>query len=148
MADFSVFKCKLITRNRNLLDCYANSLVVPAIDGQLGIMRGHCPIVCELGLGIMVASRLESNDGEPLEDRHFLIDGGFVEFAENNATVLAYDVTGFEGMGMEEVDKMLEKAEKILSADAYATQIRSHEVKKAALIKQLAEQAKYMMEKD
>jgi F0F1-type ATP synthase epsilon subunit len=96
----------------------------------------------------MVASRLESNDGEPLEDRHFLIDGGFVEFAENNATVLAYDVTGFEGMGMEEVDKMLEKAEKILSADAYATQIRSHEVKKAALIKQLAEQAKYMMEKD
>lgn len=146
MADFSVFKCKLITRNRNLLDCLAHSLVVPAVDGQLGIMRGHCPVVSELGLGIMVAKKLITHEGEPMEDKHFLIDGGFVQVAENSVIVLAYDVMGFDGIEMDEVDKMIEKAENILSADAYATQIRSHEVKKAELIKQLAEHAKYVME--
>ncbi|MFI4911355.1 MAG: FoF1 ATP synthase subunit delta/epsilon [Sedimentisphaeraceae bacterium JB056] len=146
MADFSVFKCKLITRNRNLLDCFVHSLIVPAVDGQLGIMRGHCSIVSELGLGIMVAKKVVDNDGQQIPDQSFLIDGGFVQFAENNATILAYDVTGFDGIPMEEVEQMIEKAEDILSADAYATQIRSHEVKKAELIKQLAEHAKYAME--
>jgi len=146
MADFSVFKCKLITRNRNLLDCMAHSVVVPAVDGQLGIMRSHCPIVSELGLGIMVAKNLLTHDGKPISDKHFLIDGGFVQVAENSVTVLAYDVTGFDGIAMEEVDLMVEKAEKILSADAYATQLRSKDVKKAELIKQLAQLAKYAME--
>lgn len=146
MADFSVFKCKLITRNRILLDCMAHSVIVPAIDGQLGIMRGHCPIVSELSLGIMIAKNLISNDGLPMEDKHFLVDGGFVQVAENTATVLAYDVTGFDGIAMEDVDKMIERAEKVLSADAYATQIRSHEVKKADLIIQMARRAKYAYE--
>ncbi len=143
MADFSVFKCKLITRNRNLLDCMAHSVVVPALDGQLGIMRSHCPIVSELGMGIMVAKNLLTHDGAAMPDKHFLIDGGFVQVVENSVTVLAYDVTGFDGIGMDEVDKMVKKAEKILSADAYSTQLRSKDVKKAELIKQLAKLAKY-----
>ncbi len=146
MESFSVFKCKLITRNRTLLDCYAHSLVVPAIDGQLGIMRSHCPIVSELGLGIMTAKKLSTYDRKPLGDKSFLVDGGFVQVAENFATVLAYDITAFDNIEMDEVDKMIERADKILSADAYATQIRSHDVKRAALIKQLAQQAKYDLE--
>jgi F-type H+-transporting ATPase subunit epsilon len=138
----SLFRVKLITRKQNLLDCFVHSLIVPALDGQIGIMRGHAPMVCELGLGIMVAKNLVSDDGDALDDRHFLIDGGFAQIAENNATVLAYDVTTFDGIGMDEVDKMIERADKILSADAYATQIRSHEVEKAAMIKRLARQSK------
>ncbi len=138
----SLFRLKLITRNRILIDCMVHSLIVPAVDGQLGIMRSHVPMVCELGLGILSAHSLRDFEGADMGDKHFLIDGGFIMVVENFAAVLAYDVTTFDGLAMDEVDKILEKAEKILAADAYATQIRSHEVEKAVLIRQLARQIK------
>lgn len=148
MSDFSVFKCKLITRNHSLLDCMAHSVVVPAVDGQLGIMRGHSPFVSELSLGIMVAKKLLTEQGKPMPDKYFLIDGGFAQMVENNLTVMAYDVTGFNGLPMDKVDKMVEMAEKMLSADAYAPQQRSNLVKKAELIHELARLAKYAIENE
>ena len=138
----SRFRVKLITRNQTLLDCMVHSLNVPAVDGQLGIMRSHYPTVCELGLGILTAKKLRSLDDEDLGDKYFLIDGGFIQVVENNALILAYDLATFDDLAMDEVDKMLDNAEKILAADAYSKQTRRHEVEKAALIRQLAQQVK------
>lgn len=131
------FKCVLLTRNRTLLDCKAKSLIAPAFDGQIGILRNHCPILTELGLGILSVKGIQTKDGE--EDKHFLVDGGFLKVSENNVTVLAYDVEFFEGIEMDKIDAMLEKAEDLLKADAFSPQIRDKQVKKAMLIKQLAE---------
>lgn len=138
----SFSKCKLITRNRVLLDCMAHSVIVPSIDGQLGIMRGHSPLVCELALGIMSAKKVRDSEGNQMADQYFLIGGGFVNVVENSITVLAYDVMVFEGIAMEDVDKMVEQADKLLEADAYARQTRGKDIKKADLIKQLARMIK------
>lgn len=134
------FKCVLLTRNRTLLDCKAKSLVVPAHDGQLGILRNHCPVMTELGLGILTVKGIQEEDGSEAE-KHFLIDGGFLRASSNNITILAYDVEFFDDISMEEVDKLIEKADKLLEADAFSPQLRNKQVKKASLIKQLAKLA-------
>ena len=115
--------------------------MVPAYDGQLGILRNHCSIMTELGLGIATLKDCYSLDDESLGDKYFLIDGGFLRASENNVTILAYDVTAFEGISMDEVDKLVAKADEVLAADAYSPQIREKHVKKAMLIKQLADLA-------
>ncbi|OXU15708.1 F0F1 ATP synthase subunit epsilon [Sedimentisphaera salicampi] len=143
MTSLSRFKCVLQTRKRTLLECMANSVVVPGVEGQMGIMRGHCPMLSEIGLGIMTAKGLSDFDYNPLEDRHFLLDGGFVRIADNNVAVIAYDVTGFDEIPMEKVDEMVEKAKNLLEGDKFTQQIRSHEIKKAEMILRLAELAKY-----
>lgn len=132
-----IFNCLLLTRNKCLLDCKAKSLVVPAHDGQLGILRNHCPILTELGLGILSVKGIQSDEGETVS--HFLIDGGFLKISENHVTILAYDVEVFEGLSMDQVDEMVKEAEKLLEADAFSPQIRDKQIKKAILIKQLAE---------
>ena len=116
----------------------ANSIIVPAVEGQMGIMRGHCPILAQLGLGIMSAKGLSDFEYNKLDNHYFLIDGGFVRVADNDVKVIAYDVTAFDDIPMDNVDKMVEKAKKLLEGDNFTQQIRSHEIKKAELIVQLA----------
>ena len=47
------FHCDLIDPTGKLLDCQATSVVLPAHDGQLGILYDHMPMLCQLGLGTM-----------------------------------------------------------------------------------------------
>lgn len=135
------FRCVLLTPNRRLLDCRAGSLVVPSHDGQLGILRNHIPMLCKLGLGIMLVRDVTVGKGRPVPDMSFLIDGGFVRVSENNVTVLAYDATSFEGVDMDEVEAMISEAKRLLAGDAYTKQRRAHDVEKAAVLMRLAEGA-------
>jgi F-type H+-transporting ATPase subunit epsilon len=135
------FEFRLMTRSRTLVDCRVSMLIVPAHDGQLGLMRNHSPIITRLGLGIMYAKGVTDHDFNPLPDSFYLIDDGIARMSDNRATVLAYDVTGLEGLEMDRVEEMLEEANKLLAGDAFTTQARQHLIKKASLIKQLAELA-------
>ena len=135
------FRCVLYTPRAKLLDCRLRSLILPAVDGQIGILRNHIPMLCKLGLGIMQARDIVSGEkGETIDD-FFLIDGGFARISENFVTVLAYDVTAFSGHKMEEVDNIIEKAEKLIQGDRYALQHRLHDIQKASLVLHLAEMA-------
>jgi len=52
MAKTKQFRCQLITPDRAVLDVEATSVVLPAHDGQLGILQNRAPLVCKLGIGI------------------------------------------------------------------------------------------------
>lgn len=47
------FHCELIDPTGKLLDCQVTSVVLPAHDGQIGILYNHMPMLCQLGLGTM-----------------------------------------------------------------------------------------------
>ena len=141
MIDSPTFEFKLMTRTRILVDCRATMLIVPAFDGQLGLMKDHSPIVTSLGLGILHAKGLMTHDYKDMADKFFLIDDGVVRMSNNHTTVLAYDITGMDGIAMDRVDDMIEEADKLLAGDAFTVQTRQHLVKKAALIKYLVELA-------
>lgn len=125
-----VFRVVLLTPSAKLLDCKAGSVILPGHDGQLGILRNHAPMLCKLGLGIMEVKQITGR-----KDAFFLIDGGFAKVSENYLTVLAYDVTTFEGMDPQEAEHMVSEARTIIVGKAYIrAQKEQVDVEKAALL--------------
>lgn len=137
MVGFSYgkFHIVLLTPKAKLLDCRCGSIVLPAYDGQLGILRNHCPVLSELGFGIMQVHEIV---GRP--DAYFIINGGFVRVSENHVTVLAYDVITFEGMSQEEIERLTSHAQSVVAGQDYIrTQQEAIDQKKAKFIVQMAE---------
>lgn len=57
-------------------------VLAPSVDGQLGILPRHAPLITQLAPGT-----LELRQGA--ETQHFSITGGFLEVMDNTVTVLA-----------------------------------------------------------
>jgi len=129
------FQLVLLTPRAKLLDARAGSLVVPAHDGQLGVLRNHSPMLTELGFGIMQVREMANRP-----DAFFIIEGGFIRVSENHVTVLAYEVTTFEGKDKQQVDKMLSQAQNAVAGQDYIrTQQEAMDQRRAKYIVQMAE---------
>lgn len=73
---------QIITPDSTLFNGEATLVVVPGIDGKIGILNNHAPLVSSLVKGIV---KVKHNDKEELFD----IPGGVVEVSSNKITVLA-----------------------------------------------------------
>lgn len=129
------FQVVLLTPTAKLLDVRAGSLVVPAHDGHLGILRNHSPMLSELGFGIMQVREIVNR-----QDAFFIVEGGFIRVSENHVTVLAYAVTTFEGKDQEQIDRMLSKAQSAVAGQEYIrSQQEAMDQRRAKYIVQMAE---------
>ncbi len=72
----------LITANSTVYEGEADMVVAPAWDGELGILRGHAPLMALLGDG-----RLRVRRGDQTELFH--VAGGFLQVIDNVVTVLS-----------------------------------------------------------
>lgn len=72
----------VISPERTVFEGTADEVVVPAWDGQLGILRGHAPTLVLLGEG-----ELKVRDGTA--DHRFHISGGFLQVVNDVVTVLS-----------------------------------------------------------
>lgn len=131
------FRIVLLTPRAKLLDARVGSVIVPAHDGQLGILRNHCPTLSKLGYGIMQVHEVADRP-----DAYFIIEGGFVRIGENHVTVLAYDVTTFEGKSPEQIEEMVSHARSVAAGQEYIrSQQEAIDLRKAKFIVQMAELA-------
>lgn len=131
------FRIVLLTPKAKLLEARVGSVVVPAHDGQMGILRNHCPTLAALGFGIMQVREIVDQP-----DAFYIIEGGFVRISENHVTVLAYDVTTFEGKDPKTVEAMISHARSVIAGQEYIrTQQESIDKRKAAFITQMADMA-------
>jgi F-type H+-transporting ATPase subunit epsilon len=73
--------CAVITPDRQVLDVAADSIVMPAYDGLIGILPGRAPLLAKLGIGIV---RLSEGD----QERRVFVDGGFAQVRDNRVTIL------------------------------------------------------------
>ncbi|MHC4772076.1 MAG: ATP synthase F1 subunit epsilon [Planctomycetota bacterium] len=131
------FRVVLLTPKAKLLEARVGSVVLPAHDGQMGILRNHCPTLAALGFGIMQVREIADRP-----DAFYIIEGGFVRISENHVTVLAYAVTTFEGKDAKTVESMLSQARSVVAEQEYVrTQQESIDLKKAKFITHMAELA-------
>jgi len=72
----------LITPEATVYEGEADMVVLPAWDGELGILRGHAPMMALLGEGRMRVTR----DGA---EETFVVSGGFVQVADDVVSVLS-----------------------------------------------------------
>jgi F-type H+-transporting ATPase subunit epsilon len=72
----------VISPERTIFDGRADSVIAPAWDGEVGILRGHAPLMALLGAGdlrVRTEGRVE----------HFHVEGGFLQVVDNVVTVLS-----------------------------------------------------------
>ncbi|MFQ5805711.1 MAG: ATP synthase F1 subunit epsilon [Phycisphaerae bacterium] len=100
MAKGKTVKLVVVTPERQVLEETAEAVVIPAHDGELGILPDRAPLMCELGIGQMRYRR----DGAT---RRLFIDGGFAQVLDNNVTVLTEHAAPAEEIS----DEMVAEAE-------------------------------------
>lgn len=72
----------VISPERTIYQGDADAVVAPAWDGELGILRGHAPLMALLGTGEIRVSR----GGET---ERFNVSGGFLQVVDDVVTVLS-----------------------------------------------------------
>ena len=117
MADHGTFQCSVVTPERAVLECEARSVILPAWDGEIGILRNRAPLVCRLGIGEL---RVET----PSEKHTMFLDGGFAEMSDNRLTILTSAARLPEELSQEEIDSNLEAAQTIEVRDEVSLKAR------------------------
>jgi F-type H+-transporting ATPase subunit epsilon len=83
MADLPTrFHLTVVTRERKIIETDAVELVLPAYDGEIGVLPGHAPLLALLKVGIM---RYRTNG----ESHSLVLSWGFVEVLPERVTVMA-----------------------------------------------------------
>jgi F-type H+-transporting ATPase subunit epsilon len=76
-----MLKVSVISPEASLFEGDAESVVVPAYDGEVGILTGHAPMMTLLGKGNL---RIDAAGGA----RRFAIEGGFLQVINNQVRVV------------------------------------------------------------
>ena len=71
----------VVTPEQTVLETTADSVVLPLFDGELGVLKGHSPMIGRLGFG-----ELRIHAGGHI-DRYY-VDAGFAQVAGDEVTVL------------------------------------------------------------
>jgi len=76
-------RLEIISPDAEIFTGEVSSIIVPAIDGSLGILDNHAPLITTLKEGVI---ELKSKDGE---DQSIEVKGGVVEVLKNEVVILA-----------------------------------------------------------
>jgi F-type H+-transporting ATPase subunit epsilon len=104
------FKFDLVSPERVLLSEDVEHVVLPSVDGDLGVLPGHAPVVVTLRPGTI------SVIGEG-KTRKIFVKDGFAEFTPDTLNVLAEQAINLDGIERSEIDDLIATAEQEL-ADA------------------------------
>jgi F-type H+-transporting ATPase subunit epsilon len=77
-----VLKVEIVTPERRVSQSEADSVIIPAVDGELGILTNHTPLVAQLQPGDI---RIHSGQ----ETQILAVSGGFVEVQNNQVVIMA-----------------------------------------------------------
>lgn len=97
-------QCVIVTPERTWLDELVDSVVVPAFDGELGVLPGHTPLIARLGYGEL---RTRSQDAVA----RYFVDGGFVQVRDDVVTVLTHRAIPAGQIDAANATRELERAE-------------------------------------
>ena len=93
----------IIAPDRTVLDSDAEEVILPSSTGQLGILRGHAPLLTALDIGVM---RVRTDkDWTPI-----VLMGGFAEVENDELTILVNGAEEGSSIDKEEAQKELEEA--------------------------------------
>lgn len=76
------FRLEIATPDRLLVDEQVSQADIPLVNGYIGVLPGHSPLLGEIGTGDLVYTA----GGRP---RHMAVDGGWVEVLGDHVRVLA-----------------------------------------------------------
>ena len=85
-------------------------VVVPAFEGEMGILKDHIPIISFLKPGIMKVLKANS------EEKYYIEDG-ILEFKDNSLSILTSSVIRYDEIDRNNIKKSIQEAEENLSKE-------------------------------
>jgi F-type H+-transporting ATPase subunit epsilon len=101
----------IVTPERQLLRETVVEVTIPGLDGQLGILPGHAPLMTELGIGEL--GYRTSTSSQPIA---LAVISGFAEVLPDRVTVLAETAERAEEIDLARAEAAKARAEKRLAA--------------------------------
>ena len=117
---------QLFYSNENILEA-----VIPAFEGEIGILKDHISIISFLKPGI-VKLKLNNSDEET-----FYVEDGIIEFKDNLLSILTSNIVDLKKTTKDHFDKNLKDAEKLLEDPELSDQERFLTSQKVDILKSI-----------
>ena len=102
------FKIEIVNPERSFLSKKdVTEVVIPAFEGEMGILKDHISIISFLKPGII---KIFSKNNE----EKFYVEDGIVEFKDNSLSILTSSIFGLDKIDKDYVDQSIQNAEKEL----------------------------------
>tara|TARA_B100001057_G_scaffold438315_1_gene470736 strand:+ start:540 stop:932 length:393 start_codon:yes stop_codon:yes gene_type:complete len=99
------FKIEIVNPDKSFLSKEdVTEVIVPAFEGEIGILKDHISIISFLKPGII---RIFSKSGE----EKFYIEDGIIEFKNNNLSVLTSSIFSLKNIQKNKIEELLKLAE-------------------------------------
>ena len=105
------FKLDIISPEKTLFSDDVLMVTIPAVEGDMGILKNHINLITFLKPGI-INVQLKDKSSEEL-----YVEEGTVEFSHNILTVLSSTVFKINELSKELVQQMIEKADKEINSN-------------------------------
>ncbi len=119
------FRCVIVTPEEQTLDAEAKQVIIPAHDGQLGILTGRAPILAKLGLGALT---LDTVDGKR---KVFFVDGGVAQMQDNVLTIATTEATPVEELDEKQAEKELAEATAERANEKIPPELKERSIRRA-----------------
>jgi F-type H+-transporting ATPase subunit epsilon len=106
----ATFQLEFVSPEKLLLSRPVEMALLPAADGQMGVLPGHAPMIVALRGGVISVRE----DG--VETESLFVPGGFAEITPTRVTVLADEATPVGQISRAEAEARIAEAEKALAA--------------------------------
>jgi F-type H+-transporting ATPase subunit epsilon len=100
---------EIVTRERALIGAEADMVILPGVEGQMGILEGHAPLISLLSIGEIVLHRGS-------DTQYIAVSGGVVEVRPDKVTVLAEAAEHAEEIDLERAEAARERARQLLAS--------------------------------
>lgn len=100
-------RCEIVTQDRSLFEGPADMIIAPGVEGEMGILPNHAPLLTNLDLGLL---RVRFEGGEEI----FTIAGGILEVRPDVVTVLADVGERIDEIDLARAEEAKERAERYL----------------------------------
>ncbi len=101
-------RCEIVSQDRLVFEGDADIVILPGIDGEMGILPNHAPLLSTLGMGV-VKVRLGS------QEDIFTVTGGVVEVQPDIVTIMADASENVAEIDIARAEAAKKRAEEILA---------------------------------
>jgi len=100
------FKVEIVNPEKSFLSKEdATEVVIPAFEGEMGILKDHISIISFLKPGVV---KIFSKSKE----ENYYIEDGIIEFKNNNLSILTSSIFNIEDMDKSKIEELIKQAEK------------------------------------
>ena len=112
------FKIEIVNPEQSFLSKDdVTEVIVPAFEGEMGILKDHIPIISFLKPGLITILSKS-------EEQKFYVEDGIIEFKNNNLSILTSSIFNLKDLEKSKLEELLKRAEEEANKNDINDQIK------------------------